>query len=145
MATSKVYWLAVFAVVLGGAAPAFASLAPAARCGLGEYSAFSVSPLRTDENFGLGNYTVLKGAQFYVAAKPGLTAEWLTVIVQRELARLQMDADQACRPNVRNVQVSVAPAGGGFWVFLSAPDARSAARLLSWAKYIETARPAAVQ
>jgi hypothetical protein len=142
----KVYWASVFAVTLAGAAStAAASPAPTKRCVLGEYSALSVSPFRTDEDFGLGNYTVLKGAQFYVAAKPGLTAEWLTLSVQRELAKLQSGADQACRPNVRGVTVSVASSGGGFWVFLSAPDERSAASLLSWAKSIAPSERAVVQ
>ncbi|HET6331634.1 MAG TPA: hypothetical protein VFG30_00380, partial [Polyangiales bacterium] len=89
--------------------------------------------------------TVLKGAQFYVTARPGLTKEWLTLSVQREMARLQAGADQACRPNVSKVQVSVASAGGGFWVFLSAPDERQAKRLLNWAKTIQPSNQVAVQ
>jgi hypothetical protein len=137
-----VYWASLLAVVLGGAATA--SAAPANRCGLGGYNATAVSPFKMEEDFGLGGYTVLKGAKFYVAAKPGLTAEWLTLIVHNEFERLQQDADQTCRPpNLRGVQVQVAPAGAGFWVYLMAPDVKSASKLLNWAKSIQT--PPAVQ
>jgi hypothetical protein len=142
----KLYWASVFAVALSGAAStASASPAPAPRCELGEYSPLKVAPYRTDENFGLGTYTVLKGAELYVPARPGLTAEWLTLTLQRDLAKLQNAADSACRLNVRNVQVSVASAGGGFWVFLSAPDERAAKSLLNWAKNIAPSKQAVAQ
>jgi hypothetical protein len=145
MEMRKVYWASVMAVVLGGAATVSASPGPAQRCLLGDYPTVAVSALKTEEDFGLGGYTVLKGAQFYVTARPGLTKEWLTLSVQREMARLQAGADQACRPNVSKVQVSVASAGGGFWVFLSAPDERQAKRLLNWAKTIQPSNQVAVQ
>lgn len=142
----KLYWGSVFAVTLAGAAStAWASPAPAKRCVLGDYAAQSVAPLRAEENYGLGTYTVLKGAQFYILARPGLTAEWLTLSMQRELAKLQSGADPVCRPNVRGLTVSVAPSGPGFWVFLSAPDERSAASLLSWTKRIAPSQQAVVQ
>jgi hypothetical protein len=134
MELRKMAKASMLAVVLGAASSASASPAPAERCMLKDYSAVSVAAFRTDEDFGLGSYTRLKGAQVYVAAKPGLTAEWLTLSVQRELARLNASPDAACRPAVRDVKVSVTSSGGGFWVFLSAPDERSAASLLRWAQ-----------
>jgi len=93
-----------------------------------------IAPYKIDENYGYGGYTVLKGAQMYVAAKPGLTAEWLTAQVQREIAKLQTGVDPNCQPTVKNIKVSVAPAGAGFWVFLGAPDVKQAQSLLRWTK-----------
>jgi hypothetical protein len=142
----NVYWAAVMAVTLAGAATtASANPTPAKRCVLDDVPAVSVAPFRTDENFGLGTYTVLKGAQLYVPARPGLTAEWLTLSVQRELAKLERSADPACRPNTRSVQVLVESSGPGFWVFLSAPDQHSAASLLSWAKRLAPTQNSVVQ
>lgn len=138
MGMKKMALVSLFAVVLGGAATASASSVPAERCGIDKYSVFSVSPFSSEENYGLGGYTVLKGAQFYVTAKQGLTAEWVNLVVSHELERLQASADPVCRPNVKNVQVQVTSAGPGFWVFLSANDESSAKRLLSWAKTIAT-------
>jgi len=94
----------------------------------------SVAPYHMDEDYGLGAYSRLKGAQLYVAAQPGLTSEWLTLTVQRELATDGQPNDTACRPNVQGVSVSVVPAGGGYWVVHSAPDERSAESVLSWAR-----------
>jgi hypothetical protein len=134
----------LFAVTLSGAATS-ASAAPAPRrCLLNGYSMLQVAPLKIDENYGYGGYTVLRGAQMYVAAKPGLTAEWLTLQVQRELASLQQGSDPLCQPSVKDVKVSVAPAGGGFWVFLQAPDAKSGQQLFRWTR-ANVASPVVVQ
>lgn len=130
----KMAWASAVAAVLVVSSTASASPEPAKRCMLNDFSALSVAPFHADEDFGLGSYTVLKGAQVYVAAKPGLTAEWLTLSVQRDLAKLDSNPDAACRSNVRNVQVSVISAGNGFWVVLSTPDEKSAQSLLRWAK-----------
>ncbi len=144
MTMRNMIWASICAVALSGSVSS-ASAAPAPkRCLLNDYSMLQVAPFKTDENFGLGGYTVLKGAQMYVAAKPGLTAEWLTLQVQRELSQLQLGADPLCQPVVKNVKVSVAPAGGGFWVFLSAPDEKSAQALFRWTK-ANVALPEVVQ
>lgn len=136
MEIKKMVVASMFALAMGSAATASASPAAAERCGVDKYSVLSVSPFHMEENYGLGGYSVLKGAQFYVTAKPGLTAEWVTLTVQNELARLQGSADPACRPNVKNVSVQVSSAGPGFWVFLGANDESAAKKLLTWAQAI---------
>jgi hypothetical protein len=134
MSIKKVAWFAVVASVFGMVSPAAARTGDEARCVFDQYAPLSVSPFEQDEDFGLGTYTRLRGAQVYVGAQPGLTAEWLALSVQRELAKL--DANTQCRPSVRGVQVQVASAGGGFWVMLSTKDDRSAQALLDWARGI---------
>lgn len=146
MTRRNMIWASILAVAVSGVvSSASANPAPTTkRCLLNNYSMLQVAPYNMDENYGYGGYTVLKGAQMYVAAKPGLTAEWLTLQVQREIANLQSGADPLCKPNVKNVKVSVAPSGGGFWVFLSAPDVKSAQQLFRWTK-ANVAAPQVVQ
>lgn len=131
MSIKNMAWLgAVPAVLLAASTVAASPKQAEQRCVFEEYAAVSVAPYSTEENFGMGTYSQLKGAQVYVAAQPGLTAEWLTLSVERELA------SDACRPGVRGVQVQAVSAGAGFWVRLSAPNAQEAAKLLKWARGI---------
>ena len=108
-----------------------------------KYAVSSVAPFRSEENFGYGTYTRLRGAQLYVPAREGLTAEWLTLSVQQALAKhAGAPATQACQPTVPSVSVQVISAGGGFWVQLGAADERSAEALLRWAQSIVPAKNA---
>ncbi|HKP57706.1 MAG TPA: hypothetical protein VJV78_13335 [Polyangiales bacterium] len=107
----------------------------AEQCVFEKYAPASVAPYRVEENYGLGTYSHLRGAQLYVPAREGLTAEWLEASVQQALA--QGPSEQACQPtDVQKVQVSVVSAGRGFWVQLAAADDRSAEKLLRWAQSI---------
>lgn len=119
----------VMVAVLGVVSPAAARTDAEQTCVLDEYDALSVAPYHQDEDFGLGTHTRLRGAQIYVEAKPGLTAEWLTVKAQRELAQAG-----SCGPSVKDVRVSVTSAGGGFWMTFAGKDDRSAKALLEWAR-----------
>lgn len=137
MSNQKLIVLSVLVAVLGAAQTAWAAPAtPNAekRCVFQEYAPVSVAPFHQDEDYGLGTYTRLGGAQVYVQARPGLTAEWLTLSVQRELAKLT--AADGCRPSVRGVHVSTISAGGGFWVVMTAQNERDAKALLNWARDI---------
>jgi hypothetical protein len=111
----------------------------AEKCVFEKYAPASVAPYRVEENYGLGTYTHLRGAQLFVPAREGLTAEWLALSVQRALA--EAPSEQACQLAVPEVRVSVVSAGSGFWVQLAAADDRSAAKLLRWAESIAAAQP----
>jgi hypothetical protein len=134
MSIKKMTWFAVMSTVLSAVSPVAASAGSDPECVFDKYAAISVAPYHLDEDFGLGTHSRLHGAQVYVAAQPGLTAEWLSLSVQRELA--ESAQNEQCRPSVRGVQVSVTSAGSGFWVAMSAPDERSASALLAWARSI---------
>jgi hypothetical protein len=114
----------------------------AEQCVFEKYAVSSVAPFRTEDNYGYGTYTRLRGAQLYVPAREGLTAEWLQLTIQQALAKQSGVANGAnsCQPTVPNVQVQVVSAGGGFWVQLGAADERSAEALLRWAKTIVPAQ-----
>lgn len=111
---------------------------PVELCVFEKYAVASVAPFRTEENFGYGTYTRLRGAQLYVPAREGLTAEWLTLSVQQSLAK--QSGTPSCQPAVANVSVQVVSAGSGFWVQLGAADERSAEALLRWARSIVPAK-----
>ena len=136
MSIKKMAWLgAVPALLLAASTVAASPKQTEQRCVFEEYAAVSVAPYNAEENVGMGSYTRLKGAQVFVAAQPGLTAEWLTLSVEREMAKLSTSAND-CRPRVRGVRVQAVSAGTGFWVMLSAPNEQDAAALLQWARGI---------
>jgi hypothetical protein len=124
--------LAAFSALLLTASQGAASTkSHASKCVFDQYAALSAVPYNVEENFGYGTYPQLRGAQLYVQAREGLTAEWLTLEVQRALSS---SAGAACKPGVSDIRVSVVSSGAGFWVQLSADNRAEAAALLSWAQ-----------
>jgi hypothetical protein len=120
-----------------------ASASNAEQCVFDKYEASSVAPFRSEENVGYGTYTRLRGAQLYIPAREGLTAEWLTRSVERALAQhAASPSEQACKPVVP-VKVQVVSAGAGFWVQLGAANERAAESLLQWARTLVPAQPIA--
>jgi hypothetical protein len=139
MFTQKfVMGLAVPALLLAASVAQARGDAAADQCVFEKYAVSSVAPFRAEENFGYGSYTTLRGAQLFVPAREGLTAEWLQLSVEQSLAKQAgvANGSTACQPVVPAVQVHVVSAGPGFWVQLSAADERSAEALLKWAKTI---------
>jgi hypothetical protein len=130
--------VAVPALLLAASAAQARGGEPSEQCVFEKYAVSSVAPFRAEENYGYGTYTRLRGAQLYVPAREGLTAEWLQLSVQQSLAKQAgvTNGGTSCQPTVQNVQVQVVSAGGGFWVQLGAADERSAEALLRWAKTI---------
>ena len=148
MFTQKIVMSLAVPVLLLAASAVHASTGSAAdQCVFEKYAVSSVAPFRSEENFGYGTYTRLRGAQLYVPAREGLTAEWLQLSVQQSLAKQAgvTGGSRACQPVVPNVQVQVVSAGGGFWVQLGAADERSAEALLRWAKSIVPAQQASMR
>jgi hypothetical protein len=142
MLTNKISMAAAAAVALFTSSVHASPAVQPASCVFDRYAAVAVSAFETEENVGYGSHSVLRGAQLYVPAKEGLTAEWLAANVQRSLS----NKSSSCQPEVRDVKVSVVSAGPGFWVFLSASDARAAAKLLKWAQTVvpaEVSQPVA--
>jgi hypothetical protein len=135
--------LAVPALLLAASAAQARGNAAADQCVFEKYAVSSVAPFRVEENFGYGTYTKLRGAQLFVPAREGLTAEWLQLSVQQSLAKQTgVNGSPSCEPAVPAVQVHVISGGPGFWVQLAAADERSAEALLKWAKTIVPAQHA---
>jgi hypothetical protein len=68
------------------------------------------------------------GAQLFVPAEKGLTAEWLNYQYRERMAHRQRSGD--CPLDLPGLSVSVQSAGPGFWVQLSASDESSAKEVL---------------
>jgi hypothetical protein len=98
---------------------------------LDQYAVAAVQPYRGQVPNGYDSYPVLRGAQIYIQAREGLTAEWLNLNLRNALAQHR---DQG--PAVNDLKVDVMSAGPGFWVLLSTNDVRSAQTVLSWARSI---------
>src|SRR5216683_1881507 len=100
------------------AVPLVSHAAPAQRppCILGEHHIVSVQPYRVDERIGRNVFPQLRGAQVYIQAEPGLTAEWLELTLERHLAEMRGPATmRECAFDLDNVRVTVVSAGSGFW------------------------------
>lgn len=111
-----------------------AAQADSAQCELHALNANRVEPLRVQERFGRGTIQKLAGAQLFVPAQKGLTAEWLRARVEQHIRAMGSHAMPHCPLGVKDVHVTVASGGTGFWVQLRAKDSESAREVLSRAQ-----------
>jgi hypothetical protein len=115
-----------------GTSPA-ESRAAHAPCILGQYRIASVTPYVVQQNLG-GRITAQRvlGAEAFVPAEPGLTAEWLWATLARHVGAMKGSATgmKDCALGVDKVQVEVTPAGPGFRVRLVASDPASGKEVL---------------
>jgi hypothetical protein len=127
------------AIALSGAilAPS-ASFAGKAQppCILNERSISSVVPYRVYQHVGRGVTTRLAGAQVFVQAEPGLTAQWLELTLVRHIAQMHGTSMKDCAFSVKDVKVEVDPAETGFAVKLIARDASQAEEVLRRARLL---------
>jgi hypothetical protein len=79
---------------------------------------------------GRGVVERLKGAQVFVPAKQGLTAEWLRARAEQHVASMQQHSMAGCPLGVSGIQVAVVPAGTGYWVQLKANNPEAAREVL---------------
>lgn len=93
----------------------------------------AVEPLRVTENITFERSDRLAGAEVYVPAQPGLTAEWLQRTVETDIAAGR------CGFAVDSVGVDVSSAGNGFSVRLTARKLSDAQKILDRAR--QMARP----
>jgi len=125
---------ALCALAATAATPAQLSADGPERCVFETYSPGAVAPYEVEENVGYGSARVLRGAQLYVPAREGLTKEWLEVSVRQAFSAARAGEAARCRPQVRDVDISVTSAGTGFWVRLGSKKTETARALLLWAR-----------
>jgi hypothetical protein len=127
------------AVALSGAmlAPAASFAGPDRKpCILNERSISSVTPYRVYQPAGRGMTARLAGAQVFVQAEPGLTAQWLELTLARHIAQMHTTSMKDCAFSVKDVKVKVDPAGTGFAVKLIARDSSQAEEVLRRARLL---------
>jgi hypothetical protein len=106
-------------------------------CVLREHRVVSVEPYQIEQQYGRFISPQLRGAQIYVQAEPGLTAQWLQLTLEQHLG--QMKGGSAAMTDCAvdgNVRVEVTPAGSGYWVRLIAPDSKSGEEVLRRARLL---------
>lgn len=121
-------------------APSFAAVptAPAAECIFHQHRVASVKPLKERESvYGRWTRERLTGAELFVVAEPGLTAEWLELTLGQHIAEMKTTpAMPACPLGVQDVAVQVTSGGNGFVVRLTARDAAKAEEVLRRAQLL---------
>lgn len=125
-------FIGIFALAITAAVPtlAWAGTTTHATCAFKEHQVTSVKPYRVEERLGRGTIHRLKGAEVYVRAEKGLTAQWLQLTLQEHIARMNGTMKGACALGVDDIRVDVQPAGAGFAVRLIAKDATRAEEVL---------------
>ena len=133
IATALVLVVATFAPVASFAAAASGPKP----CILLDHKVTAVVPYRVDEQRGHATFSRLQGAQVFVQAEPGLTAEWLGLTLTRHLAEMRKSPSMKdCAFTVDEVRVVVEPAATGFWVKFTARDANHAEEVLRRARLL---------
>jgi hypothetical protein len=111
-----------------------AARADSAECELHAFKANRVEPLRVQERVGRAAIERLAGAQVFVPAQKGLTAEWLRARLEQHISGMGSQGMANCPLGVKGVRVSVASGGTGFWVQLQAKDSATAREVLRLAQ-----------
>jgi len=105
-----------------------------APCAFHAHKVTKVTPYRAQLFVGRG--TVLRGANLFVPAERGLTAEWLERELLTHLAAMSSHDMRDCPLDVAKVRVTVQSGGAGFWVRLTAPDTTTAREVLRRAELL---------
>jgi hypothetical protein len=117
-----------------------ASGPPHVACVLRKHHIVSVTPYQIEETRIKPKFTRLAGADLYVEAEPGLTAEWLRLEVARHLAEMHdassMPSMKDCPLDAGGVHAEVTSAGAGFRVRLIANDPKNAEDVLRRARLL---------
>jgi hypothetical protein len=105
----------------------------------------SVSPLREDIKMGKSTSFRMAGAEVVFGAVPGMTAEWLQLVVNCHLARNAAIGHEAaaadmpyCPLTLRGAQASVRSVGDGFVVAIRASDEETSKEILRRAEALRS-------
>jgi len=123
------------ASTLSAVAVAAPSGAQSPNCILAQHRVTQVKPLHVSERYGRGTVERLAGAQVFVQAEPGLTAEWLQLTLQRHMTA--MNGSMAnCALDAKDVAVKVVSAGSGFSVQITGKSAAQGQEILRRAQLL---------
>jgi hypothetical protein len=105
-------------------------------CILLNHRVTSVKPYQVIEHQGRGSTQRLAGAEVFVQAEQGLTAEWFQLSVERHLAQMQGKHMGDCALDLDGVRVHVDSAGSGFAVKIVAKNPTQAKEVLRRAELL---------
>jgi hypothetical protein len=115
----------------------FAEGSNGAPCVFRQHHVTSVKPYEVERNYSHVTLKSLRGAELYVQAEPGLTAEWLRLQLGRMIVEMRGAAMKDCPLDGNDVRVQVDSQGAGFSVKLIAADANKAAEVLRRARLLQ--------
>ena len=123
-----------FAIAAAIAAPVTA-LADAPRCELLSYKPTQVVPLNVSIPVAHGCITNrLAGAQVFVPAQPGLTAEWLRASLERHIVDMKQHPMTGCPLANERISLAVVNGATGYWIQIAANDSDTAKQILRQAE-----------
>lgn len=102
-------------------------------CVLSTHTITSIAPHYEDEHVGKFTIRRLRGAELFVQAEFGLTAEWLRLQIDRHMAAMHGTMPD-CPFDMRAVTVTVDSLGPGFLVTVRAADDSAAKEVLRRAR-----------
>jgi len=130
---------AIVALSVAVALPTVALATPAGsstHCIIQEHRVTAVQPLYVPVQQGRFSGERLAGAQVFVLAEPGLTAEWLQLSMQRHMTEMRGSGMSNCALDAKDVSVSVQSAGTGFALKITGKDGAQAKEILRRAKLL---------
>jgi hypothetical protein len=130
----------LFGLAVSCSVPAVSfALAPTlTSCPLREHHIVSAKPYYTPARVRKGVAGLrLRGVELFVEAEPGLTAEWLQLTLERDIAELRRFGSKAdCVLAVESASVRVGSGGNGFHVWITASDVQNAKEIMRRAKQL---------
>ncbi|HVZ32853.1 MAG TPA: hypothetical protein VG963_10525 [Polyangiaceae bacterium] len=103
-------------------------------CMLASLQVTQVGSLYTRVGAGKGVTQRFAGAQVFVPAQQGLTAEWIQANVQRHIAEAKMGRSYDCPLDLDGISVNVVSGGTGFWIQISSQSNDTAKEILNRAR-----------
>jgi hypothetical protein len=104
------------------------------QCTLAQYTITAVEPYRVDLRIARNPVIEVRGAELYIPAQPGLTAEWLQFTLQRDFAKASNGSGENACSFSSKLRVEAVSGGAGFWVRLIAADSTEGANALERAR-----------
>lgn len=130
-------FIVIAALGLLGTVTFVASATPPSRdCELITYKASAARPYLVDVQQGRNSGKKLVGANVYVPAQQGLSAEYLQARVQGQIAAMKSQSMPNCPLAVEGATVNVTSAGNGYWVQISSTDQAAAEEILRRAEHL---------
>ncbi len=106
-------------------------------CALRRHHVLSAEAYKVEERSGKVVVLRTRGAELYVAAEPGLTAEWLRSEVRRDVLAMQGGVSMPdCPLDADSLQVDVHSGGAGFVVRLIGRNATDGKEILRRAQLL---------
>ena len=133
----RVFMAAMFATLVAVPALAGETQEPHAHwCMLSQFQVTQVGSVYADLSGGRGINKRFIGAQLFVPAQPGLTAEWIKANLSRHSEQPATHRSFKCPLDLPGTTMNVVSGGTGFWIQITSNDEDVAHEILERARQI---------